>query len=290
MKLSIVLYLGSVLLVLTAAAPQKRNPIDFLLDYNQDILVNDTEVPASVKPLTLAQVSAGREGSWRNRQEESNREELADVQETPEHTKTDQSDEERENSDEHDSSDDKDEISSDSQHNQEQENDQSDAHEQQSKEDTTIRVYDDNDDDSNDDDHNDNAHNDDEDHKFEEEQKGKNVANNSLDQRNQNQKQEDTSHDDRTDEDNSKYLQTQPISSEESVPSTIDFNHQHAVVHDSRRIEVQPDQLFNHGSLIFDKNSFVTQKPELPATAPYNVNRWKGYHDAGKFLHNPLTQ
>ncbi|XP_055542286.1 germ cell nuclear acidic protein-like [Wyeomyia smithii] len=263
MKLSIVLYLGTVLLVTAAAAPQKRNPIDFLLDYNQDVLINDTEVPASVKPLTLAQVSSGTEDSWRNQQQQSLQEEIADVQETQDDSRSNekQSPEDQEDSEEANNSDDQNQASNDSQKNQDQEENKSDTNEQQSKEDTTIRVYDD----------------DEEDTQLKEETQDVNAPNNSN-QNNQTQTQRVLSHEDRAAVNNAKDLESQSISSEESVPLSNDFYPERAIAHNTQDVQIQPDQLFNHGSLVFEKGSFVSQKPEFIATTPFNVKSWEGQH------------
>lgn len=246
MNLVLVVCLG--LVALTAAAPQ-RNTIDFLLELNQDVLDDEKETPASVRPLAEPQVTEGV-----NVPEDSvMTEEQADVQETPQDsTSTTSSPAEntaRENSDENS------EPSGES---------SNETNESSTKEDTTIRVFD--------------------------EQENENVESKQQAIENSTPNPEvEQNVELRGQEEEAGVVQKEELSNQINTeeqdpqigfipdlgvtPNTINNN-------ENRDVEIKPDQLFNHGTLVFDKTTIGEDATQFTTTTPYSGKKWN--HDHGQ--------
>lgn len=294
--------------MVAAPAPQ-QNTIDFLLDLNQDVLDKE-EVQASVKPISQAQVGTTTERNA-GREPAPVFEAQADVQEIPRESGPtasqlnkdreeveDQEDrddqqvqEEDGQSNSEDDSEQKDQQS-DSKDDQDQDQDQdSKDNEQDRQEDTTIRVY--GPEDENDEN--------DESLQQKEHQDSQQENQKKIEPEVQRQPQQDI----RQPQEDSRPVQIDPRQPEVQISQHADTVKQFDEVVDQRgtdllqeidqvtipeviseqpdsldahqEIEVKPDQLFNHGSIVLDKTTFADG--DLPSTTPFSNKKWN--HDHG---------
>ncbi|XP_058445901.1 sex-determining region Y protein-like [Malaya genurostris] len=261
MKFICVLWLGALALTSAAPAPQATKTIDFLLDLNQDVLLDDKEVTASVKPLPAAQVAASTRSpsALASPKQKEDFEEQADVRETQVDSRGNvkQSGVTKDVSDELDQSNENSQ-NSDEQQKEQETGDFSDSH---SKEDTTIRVYDENDSDfSNEKDKNDS-------HQQQEEDQDIHQVN---DHASASYGKEDIS---------------QSNESQQSKESINDFKPELGVINDTQDVQIQPDQIFNHGTLIIEKST--GHEVNLQTTIPFSKNNWKGDYGSGSGSWHP---
>lgn len=305
LKCLIVLCVGTLLATVVESAPApQQSTIDFLLDLNQDVLDKD-EVQASVRPISQAQVGTTTEKNA-GREPAPVFEDQADVQEIPrESTPTAsqlnrnrdevQDREEDGRSDSEDDSEQKDQQSDnkdDDRDSKELEQDSKDENED--KEDTTIRVYGPEDEsDENDESFQQKEQKDQQERKAEPEVHHQPQEESSKPQGNSQQPQE-VSHqpevsrqpevvisqhadtvkqfDEAVDHRGTDLLQE---IDQVTIPEVI--SEQPDSLDDQQEIEVKPDQLFNHGSIVFDKSTFADE--DLPSTTPFSNKKWN--HDHG---------
>lgn len=297
LKCLIVLCVGTLLTVVveSAPAPQTQNPIDFLLDLNQDVL--DKEVPASVKPISQAQIGTTTEKNDDRKPAPVFEDQEADVREIPGvpaptasqlNTDHDQGEEEQEDreeevrSDSEDESEQKEQQSTSKDDDQDVKNNDQDSKDDdqdskdEDKEDTTIRVYGPEDDENGEEQHDDQKHQD---------QGSERKAEPEV----QRQPQEDSR---QSEVEISQHADTvkqfDEVVDQRGTDLLPEVNHQITIpeviseqpdsLDDKQEIEVKPDQLFNHGSIVFDKSTFATDE-DLPSTTPFNGKKWN--HDNG---------
>lgn len=275
-KCLIVLCVGTLLVVDAAPAPQsQKNPIDFLLDLNQDVL--DKEVPASVKPISQAQVRTTTET---NSQEPAPVfEAQADVKEIPREPipTASQLNTNRDETEDQDQKDNDDRSDSEDESEQQDQQSSSKDNEGDNKEDTTIRVYGDED---------------------------ENDENNETDESVQPNEREDENQGSERKAEPEVYFQPQINSPEpkEEISQHADTEKQFDVAveqsgadllqeqgqvtipeqsdsldeQQQQQIDVKPDQLFNHGSIVFDKSTFADE--DLSSTTPFSNKKWNDDH------------
>lgn len=281
LKCIIVLCVGTLLAVESAPAPQTQNPIDFLLDLNQDVL--DKEVPASVKPISQAQIGTTTEKNDDREPAPVFEDQEADVREIPgEPAPTasqlnkdrDQVEEDQEDREEEGRLDSEDESEQKELESASKDDDQDSKDED--KEDTTIRVY------GPEDDENDEqlqADQKDQDHGSE--RKAEPEVQRQPQEESRQPEVEISQHadtvkhfDEAVDQRGTDLLQE--VDQQVTIPEVI--LEQPDSLDDQQEIEVKPDQLFNHGSIVFDKSTFATDE-DLPSTTPFNGKKWN--HDHG---------
>ncbi|XP_058819838.1 uncharacterized protein DDB_G0290685-like [Topomyia yanbarensis] len=260
MKLLIVLCFGTLALAAPAPAPQQKQPIDFLLDLNQDVLVSDREVKASVKPLSAAQVAAstGTASTSAPTGQEEDFIEQADVRESQGDSRTsvNQPDVDKNEYDEQEELSVENGQDSDERHTGPE---TGDTNEKVSKEDTTIRVYD----------------------------EDENTNNEKDLQQYQDQAEQEKDiyqHNDRViDSYQKEFDNSQTKESQQSVEPVIETNSGVGAINDAQDVQVQPDQLFNHGTLVFDRSTIAAtgQEANLQTTTPFNVKNWHDDHGSG---------
>lgn len=291
----IVLCVGTLLVaVKTAPAPQAQNPIDFLLDLNQDLV--EKEVPASVRPISQAQVGTtteriGGEPAPVFEDQEAN------VQEIPRELaptasqlnkdrdqgedQEDREDGARDQGEEQDVQ--EDDGRSDSEEESEQKDQQATSKDddqntkEEDKEDTTIRVYGPEDDENGEQQQNEQKDQD----------RGSDLR--KVEPEVQRQSQVDirqpevviSQHADTVKQFEEAVDQRgtdllQEVDLQVTNPEVI--SEQPESLDEQQEIEVKPDQLFNHGSIVIDKSTFATDE-DLPSTTPFSGKKWN--HDHG---------
>ncbi|XP_038113737.1 nuclear polyadenylated RNA-binding protein 3-like [Culex quinquefasciatus] len=297
LKCLIVLCVGTLLTVVveSAPAPQTQNPIDFLLDLNQDVL--DKEVPASVKPISQAQIGTTTEKNDDRKPAPVFEDQAADVREIPGvpaptasqlNTDHDQGEEEQEDreeevrSDSEDESEQKEQPSTSKDDDQDVKNNDQDSKDDdqdskdEDKEDTTIRVYGPEDDENGEEQHDDQKHQDQGSERKAEPEVQRQPQEDSRQPEVEISQHADTvkQFDEVVDQRGTDLLPE--VNHQVTIPDVI--SEQPDSLDDKQEIEVKPDQLFNHGSIVFDKSTFATDE-DLPSTTPFNGKKWN--HDNG---------
>lgn len=262
-------------MVESAPAPQSQKPIDFLLDLNQDVL--EKEVPASVKPISLAQVGTTTEKN--SREPAPVFEGQADVQEIPREPSptASQLNTSRDEVEDQDFKDNDDRLDSEDESEQQEQQLISKDNEEDNKEDTTIRVY--GDEDENDENDKSLQQNEQKDQNRDSDQKEEPEVQQQPQKKFEQPKEEISQHADtvkQLDETvNQSGVDLFQELDQETIPEVI--AQQSDSLDNQQEIEVQPDQLFNHGSIVIDKSTFADE--DLPSTTPFSNKKWN--HDHG---------